>query len=139
MFTWAGNPVSPTPFDFSCNLNWKSCQNCSAHPPEPHLCPILLPGSTAPPPLQNLCLSFTPGTSALYSALALCIHRDLLSFRWTELSKGLTFCSLSSAPSWWWNKESWTLLCCPQEPLVLMEVFSESRFQPAAVETSSVS
>lgn len=71
--------VNPPPFDFSRNLSWKSCQKCSAHPHEPHLCPILLPGSTALPPLQDLCSSFPGGISALpYSGLGLCIHRRLL-------------------------------------------------------------
>lgn len=138
--------VNPPPFDFSCNLNWKSCQKCSAHSCEPHLCPILLPGSTAPLPLQDLCSSFPWGISALpYSGLGLCIHS--VAFRWAELGKGPPGPPLSASPSkpvlllpaGDGTRAAGAPLCCPHKPPVLVEVSSESRFQPAAVETSSVS
>lgn len=69
-----------------------------------------------------------------------------VAFRWAELSRGLPGLPLGASPSKLvllpagdGTRAAGAPLCCPHEPPVVVEVFSESRFQPAAVETSSVS
>lgn len=125
LFTWAANAANPPLFDFSCNLDWRSCQNCSAHSCEPHLCPILLPASTAPHTTAGPLLVLPLGNSS--SSLLRCrfMHAQG-SVLPQQRAPRCPLCSLSP---------------CSQLVMVQgkLEVFSESKFQPAALETFSVS